>query len=146
MEGSQRQSRWRRTRLERSGLSIFEPSLEQEGAALTSDWKANLRKIKPARSWNSWVPSFLDWQALYYDSNTGEQREDNSKSKEPLDKTNLDLISHNSKKEGANSQLAYANSHNTSHLAEDFIFDGCEIDGRITDISEQSPQTVVARN
>lgn len=107
-------------------------------AALTSNSEANLRKVEPACSFDSWIPSLLHRQALYYDSDAGEQCDENGSRKEPPNEPNLDLISHNSKKEDANGTFANTDYHKTSHLAKHFVLDSCEVDGWITDLCVQS--------
>ena len=115
------------------------PSLGQDLAALTSNRVAHLGKVDPACSFHRWVPSLLNWKALYYNGNTGEQGDENGDPKTTPDKPNLNFISHNSKKEGAHSSFTYTNYHDTSHLAENFIHGGFGVDNWVTDISKQSP-------
>lgn len=59
-----------------SNLAFLDPIWGHHHAALTSNSVANLGEIEPACSWYSWVPSPLDWHALYYDSNTGDNRDE----------------------------------------------------------------------
>ncbi|GMF80436.1 unnamed protein product [Aspergillus oryzae] len=77
--------------------------------------------------------------SLYHNSDAGEQSDKSGDPKTSPDKPNLNFISHDSKKEGANGSFTYTNDHDTSHLAEHFIHGGFGIDNRVTDISKQSP-------
>ena len=105
---------------------------------LTSNCQAKLGEIKPALSWQSWIPSLLDWDTLYDDPNGGEQCDDSGRYNERPDDTNLDLVSDDAEEEDAYGTLADANDHETCHLTKDFPLDGLEIDGWITDLLEQS--------
>lgn len=84
----------------------------------------------------SWAPSFLDWNALHDHGDAGEKCNESGDSKTAPDNPDLEFIPHNSKKKHADSSFAEANDHDPSYLAEDFIFDSCEVYDRITDISE----------
>lgn len=121
-----------------SRLALVDTSNRQHRAALTPDSVANFREIKPAISFHSWVPNFLNWHTLHDNRNAGEQRDNNSGDEATPDKPNLDPIPHDSKKKHANSQFTHADNHDSRHLTEQFILDGFDIYDRITDLGARA--------
>ena len=76
------------------------------------------------------------------DSDAGEEGDEDRCCEESPNKTDLDLVSHDSEEEEADRELAYTNDHETGHLTEDFEFDGGPVDIRIADLREQSSETI----
>lgn len=85
---------------------------------LTSNSVTNLGKVEPTMAWGSWVPGFLNWNTLHYNSNAGEKRNNSSDCKTSQDDHLLDSTPHNSKKKYAHSGFANANDHYSRYLAE----------------------------
>lgn len=106
---------------------------------LTSNGQAKLGEIQPAMPWQSWIPSLLDWNTLYNDTNAGKQGDYTGRYNEKPDDADLDLASDDSEEEDAYGDLADANDHKTGHLAEHFPLDGREVNCWIIDLLVQSP-------
>lgn len=112
---------------------------------LTSDSQTDLGEIQPALSIDCGIPSLLNWYALYNDCDAGKERDENSTRQESPDEPYLNLVAHDSEKEDTNGALAHADDHNTSYLAENFIFDSLPIYIGITHVSEQTAETISRR-
>lgn len=89
--------------------------------------------------WQSWIPSLLDRNTLYDDTNAGKQGDYSGRYNEKPENTDLDLASDDSEEEDADGDLAHADNHKTGHLTENFPLDGREVNCWITNLLEQSP-------
>lgn len=110
---------------------------------LTPNSVANIGKVKPAFSWSGWVPSFLNRHTLNDNSDAGKECKDCCNEKTAPNHPNMNLISHDAKKESSHGCFANANDHKTSHLAEELILDRSVIDFWIADSGVQLAQAVV---